>query len=166
MKIWILFFLLFNAGCGTEVGNPLTDNLSNTDEDDNNGTPSGDDSASFTTSAAQIKNVACKKLVECYGTYFDQDSCENNISGVDGFDTSFGLDSFDYADFSEIEEAEGNDEIEANSTYTTQCVSDIEALSCSDSEVINAFDSSNSSDFSNTYEVIPTRSGSCNDLYE
>lgn len=158
MKVFwgvLIIFLLFN-GCGTEVGNPIKEAT----------VPgSGEVQDPLTLTSSALRGKVCDKLVECFPSQFNADNCANIINNVDGFDDAFNLNNSSYNDYEDIEEAEKNELIEVSSTEGTQCQDDIEALSCTDSEVINAYDESNSSDYTQLYNIIPIGSGSCQDTF-
>ena len=150
MKYLLLIFLFLS--CGTETGNPI-------EEDDSGQALPGDSVDYFTFNLAD--NV-CDKLIECYSEVSDVSACIQKVLSVDGFDLALNLSST-YSDLNEIYTDEKNSTISKNSTESSQCIADIKALSCSDSEVINAFDSSSPNDYSNTANMVPTNAGSCQD---
>ena len=149
--------------CGTEVGNPLTVFQSGTDDSDE---PENNDSdASLTTFSANLEVVVCTKLSECYASTLTEKNCLSAIPAVDGFDIELGLVGANYNSLSDVKTAESNSLITPNSTSSAQCLNDIKALTCTDSEVINAYDISNPTDYSNLYLITPVGAGSCNDVF-
>ena len=134
--------------CGTEVGNPAES--SNT---------------SFTTQTTLVAQKVCKKLVECFSGSLTQESCISGIYNVDGFDNQLGLGTSSYDKLSEIINAESSSLISANSSKSSQCLIDIENLTCSSSEVTSAYSSSSANNYDNTYLIIPSNANSCNDMF-
>ena len=151
MKYLILFLLL--CSCGTETGNPIS-------EDDSGQALPGDGITYFTLTTAD--NI-CDKLIECYGEITDVSACIEKLKTIDGFDTALDLED-DYSNFNDIYLDEKNSVFTINSDYNQQCQSDINGLTCSDSEVINAYDSASPNDYSNVPNIIPVGSGSCQDV--
>jgi hypothetical protein len=145
--------------CGTEVGNPLTA-LNNEGSDD-----PVDSDASLSLFSSNLETGVCTKLFECYSSTLSKVACLNAISIVDGFDTELGLDGGNYNSLSDIKTAESSSLITPDSTSSSQCLSDISALVCTDSEVINAYDISNSTNYSSFYLIVPSGAGSCNDVF-
>ena len=153
MKTLTLITLSLFIGCGTETGNP---------NNQDSGASLG--ASELGTYAYNLLGLSCDKLVECYS--IDKDNCKNGILTQDNFDASFGLNSSDYSTFRDIIDAEVEGGISVTDAGAfTQCQTDINALACSDSEVLNAYDASDSGNYSNAYNLIPVGSGSCQDFY-
>ena len=149
MKRILIWNLILILSCGTETGNPVH----NSDLDNNN-----DESFS-----SLLLQEICEKQTSCF---IQNPSCSNLLRLQDGFDIKFGLNSSIYSTFEGIFEAVNSGEITININNQSQCLKDIKALSCTDTEVQEAFNSSNSSDYTNSYKIIPTTSNSCNDLFD
>ena len=147
MKYLLLVFLFI--GCGTETGNPIQ----------GGGLFQGGQVSLFTYRLAES---VCEKLIECYDEVISVNDCIKEVEDIDGFDIALNLDS-NYTDLNDIYIDESGSVITSSSTEAAQCITDINALSCSDSEVINAFNSSSPNDYSNTANIVPTNAGSCQD---
>jgi hypothetical protein len=153
MKGLVLIIMFILISCGTETGNPLTEPQ----------TSIGEDSPS--TKSGLVLSVACNKLYECYSGYITLSNCEIGIFAQDNFDTVLGLIDGIYLTASEIVAAEVGGKISGNQNELSQCLTDINSLSCSDNEVVNSFDINSSTDYSNAFQIIPTGAGSCNDIF-
>jgi hypothetical protein len=158
MKFIILLLSLMVSSCGTETGNPFIDYFGNTATSYNPGVV-------LNTDTAVVVYYACSKLTECNSSTLDYSDCETALLTLDTFDTELGLVDGVYTDNQAILDAEDGNTITPNETESAQCLSDLLALGCSDSEVTNAFDSNSPSDFSNAHQVIPAGAGSCNDMF-
>lgn len=146
----LLLLLLLLVGCGTETGNPITPSSPASGED---GT---------TTSTEGILEKVCEKIESCYSV--KESTCKTNTLEEDGFDDAFDI--ADYDDLQAIVDAETAGDLSVTSTSAvTQCKTDIENLSCSDSEVVNAYSTSSPNDYSNMADIIPTNAGSCQDIF-
>lgn len=165
MKVLLLLISFFVFSCGTETGNPLT---SLTSGDNNNSDPNaGNDSGELqSTKSFLIAKAVCEKIKSCYPLAADDLNCEEDILGLEGFDENLGLAADSYYDLAALMTAESDDRLTVDSNANTQCLTDLENLSCSDSEVLNAYDSSNSTDYSNFALMLPQTSGSCSDVLE
>ena len=155
MKLFLLIFILL-LGCGTEVGNPLTEYTSGTDngEDDANSVPSDDEDHPL---VARV----CGTLTRCYPSLKDQE-CREHILDVDKFDTRLGLDKDNYQNLKEITL---DTNLVVNTVNAEACLVSIEQLSCSDSEIISAYNENNPDRFDNTYKVIP-KSEDCENYFD
>ena len=149
MKYLLLVFLFI--GCGTETGNPIQE-----------GSVMPGDSTNSDLLTYRLADNVCDKLIECYDEVTSVSDCINQVLSVDGFDDALDLNS-SYSNLREIFNDERDSVLTSNSTEAAQCITDINALSCSDSEVINAFNSSSPNDYSNTPNIVPTNAGSCQD---
>lgn len=148
---YLFFILYFLMSCGTEVGNPIQDgNLQA-------GEPTG------ATTVFPILQSICDKVSECYSV--DLEVCATSSLLVDGFDSVLNLGTTNYTNLQEIVDDELLGVISANSTFETQCQSDIENLLCSDSEVIAAYNPAAPNDYSSMFRIIPIGGGSCQDVY-
>ena len=151
MKLLLLALVLIFTSCGTETGNPATESdLS-----------SGDNESSY---AESLSSKICSKLVACFSEITSTSDCMTEINDENGFDTALG--NSDYNTLSEFISAESNGSIVKNQTEATQCLSDIENLACSDTEVTSAFSSSSPNDYSNIANIVSIGSGSCQDFYQ
>jgi hypothetical protein len=156
MKLLFIICYLFLFSCGTETGNPITKT--------SNGNPdAGADQES--TASELVFGKSCDILFSCYPSSMTLSSCGVSFLAQDGFDTVLGITDGLYVTGKEIVDAERSESLTPNTTEFDQCLADIGNLSCSDNEVVNAFDDSNPSDFSNAFKIIPTGSGSCNDIF-
>lgn len=152
MKKYFLILLLL-CGCGTETGNPINSG------EFSSGT--NEDTVYFSNTLAE---TICNKLIACFSDITDLTSCKEEIENETGFDSALSLGS-SYSSLELILEAEKTSKIALNSTESAQCKTDIENLNCSDSEVINAYDSSSPSDYSQVANIIPVNAGSCQDAF-
>lgn len=153
MKIISGLILLLFISCGTETGNPLVQDATLTVDED----------ARVTTAYTVIENV-CNKLKDCYNVAYV--TCVNKSVLEDNFDSALGLNTGDYSNYNDILNAEVNNSLSVNdSAAASQCANDIKNLSCSDTEVVDAYDTNNQSDYSNVYKLIPVGAGSCQDIY-
>lgn len=165
MKGLLLLFSILVFSCGTETGNPLT---SLTSGDNNYNSPNADnDSGELqSTKSFLIAKAVCEKIKNCYLVATAGLDCEEVILGLEGFDENLGLPADSYYDLAALMTAEADDRVTVDSNANTQCLMDLDDLSCSDSEVVNAYDSSNPTDYSNFALMLPQTSGSCSDVLE
>ena len=165
MKILLLLFSILIFSCGTETGNPLT---SLTSGDNDNGDPNaGNDSGELqSTKSFLIAKSVCEKIKNCYPSTTADLNCEEDILGLEGFDENLGLPAGSYYDLTALMTAESDGRVTVDSNANTQCLTDLDDLSCSDSEVLNSYDSSNPTDYSNFALMLPQTSGSCSDVLE
>lgn len=148
-----IVFIVFSS-CGTETGNPVkTTELIGDD-------PSQGQADKYFIS--RLSDEICSKLVECFSDFTTTSSCRNIIEDLDGFDAALNLNT-SYTDLNDIYADEQTGELTVSQTEADQCESDINGLSCSDSEVTSAYSDSSSGDYSNLDNIIPVGSGSCQD---
>ncbi len=150
MKTLLLALIVALAcGCGgTNTGNPPYPANST-------GAPS--------TAAQTVLDAACAKLTACF-TSLTPAQCDSGIEAQTNLGATFGL-SAGFGSFQSIIDAETSGSIHANSTAEAQCVSDLNALSCSGNAVQSAYSASAPSDFSQVFSLFPTSPSSCKGLY-
>jgi hypothetical protein len=157
MKNSILILLMFLSSCGTETGNPIIDNLT--------GSPAQDDSTNISSYSSSLVGTICTKLVSCHSSFLTLDNCLVGTKVQSNLDTELGLTDGDYSTYQDIIDAESNSSLTTNNTEAIQCLADISIFTCSDANVLNAFNAGSPTDFSNVYKIIPTGAGSCNDFF-
>ena len=152
----IIFSLLFIVSCGTETGNPVRPS-------ELNSTPTVDEDSKTTVSYSLLAKI-CSKLKDCYTV--SEETCISSSLSSDGFDAAYNLNTSTYSTLLQIvnDEKDGKISIQ-NETSKNQCEADIDALTCSDNEIQNAYEVSAPSDFSNTDQAVPVGAGSCQDIY-
>jgi hypothetical protein len=148
IKILNLLILCICIGCGTETGNPLLD----------------PDHLNSDQPVVGLLETMCLKLSKCHaGLTFN--ICESNVLLQDNIDTAIGLGDGIYTSYQAIIDAESNGEISENRLPTVQCYLDITNMKCNDSEVTNAYDIANPTDFTSVYKLLITGAGSCQDMF-
>jgi hypothetical protein len=125
---------------GTEWGNPITD------------------------STAKVVGAVCEVISRCHAGV-SVSSCETGVMATDGIDASLGLPTAAYDSGDEVANAEEAGQLFGSTPATTACTSGIQALSCSDSSVQAAYDSSATNPYANVPGMIPTTASSCPSVF-
>lgn len=180
--IVIMFSCLAVTSCGiggTETGNPQPgaqeeggDTGGDSGGDSGDDSPSGGDEmgdnepqgAAAASSAEQILNSLCSKLVSCYETLTDT-NCKSGMLEASNIDSELGLNEGAYTSYQAIIDAEVVGEIIVDTRSVAQCQTDIEALTCTDPSVVAAFDPDDADNFNDVFRMIPNGSDSCEGVY-
>lgn len=113
----------------------------------------------MTASGKTLLKQICQTITRCHSD-LDEASCEAGVLASNGLDVQFGLPVGVYKTFAEILQAEFAGSFAANASATNSCAAALEKLSCSDPQVIGAYDKANGS-FAGLPLLIPTSPGSC-----
>jgi hypothetical protein len=150
----LLVLLIFGAGCGgTETGNPsgLTTTAGGS-------AGAGTGESPYTATPQNLVNAICALVAQCDGA--DSSACLSGILSQTNIPTALGL-SASFGTVQQMLSEYNSGTISENTTYSNQCLTDIEALSCSSSAVTSAYSSSAPTDWTKLINLIPTSSTSC-----
>lgn len=149
--LYITFFVFALCGCGTDTGNPATDPTNNASEP-----PAL--SESMTTAICQKINSCGWSPTNCQNSIYEQ----QNVAAVIGSTFSDIKSLKDI--YIEIAQGEAS-RIQFNNSNQTSCLSYIENLSCTDSALTSAYDSSRIDNFE-TIEMIFSINVNCQTIIE
>lgn len=148
------------SGKGTEIGNPWSV--------PNSGTPaSGSTTVPLAVQSTEVLDGACVTLVRCNPS-LTLSNCETGLLGAPNVVLALGLPAGSYSSLSAAQTAEAQGTVTVNSSALSNCLMDLSALSCSSSNVMNAYISTApdlTSAFVNGAEIFPNKPGSCSNLY-
>lgn len=170
--LWLLLLLSFLGSCGTEIGNPIDTidptrdtNVDDTTDDGNDDDDDDDDDdggkVQSGSAISQISSAVCNKLAECNSDITGTSTCLSALGSVDGFDVAFDFTS-DYTDLDAIDSAVTSGGITFSNTDLSACLSEINDLSCSSTEVTSAYD--NKKLYTDAAEII-VFGGQCEALF-
>lgn len=161
----LMIFLLtcgLLSGCGgdacggTETGNPTCSAVTEDGEGTSDSGEDGDDGeiqAESLSATEELLYWLCSAVKSCYST-FDYSSCTDAAASDENLLSAFGADTGVYADFDELQDAIDSNTVEVDGTVFSDCIDAIDALSCSEIQVANAF-TENSSDYSHLSGIVP-----------
>ena len=133
----LLFVLL--AACGTETGNP---GFSGTTPERAIPTLNPPNSDKTMDTAQQIASKICIKLETCYGS-LESDACQTSVMAVAGLAPALG-----FSAHSTLNEVLNDTTKTTNADQLLNCLTEMEALSCSSAVVTSAYVTSSPNDFS------------------
>ena len=120
---------------GTVTGNPLTP----------------------TNASSEILFAICSVLDRCQAQV-PFNTCMTGVAATDGIGVTLGLPAGAYDPYSSIETAEANGKLAANLTNTNTCIDTINNLSCTNPNVLNAYNPANPNPFAGVPGMVPTQS--------
>lgn len=161
-----LIIFLFLTGCmnrgGTDTGNPSPESSNPCAI---KATSTKQEMLPDETGAAEILNVLCSKLTECFPD-LTESACNEGLLGTTNIDTELGITEETVSSYQEIITLEAEAILQADSTSLDQCLTDLTSFSCEAEVISNSFNPSNSSDFSHVVTLIDAAFESCSVVYE
>ncbi|MEM7646711.1 MAG: hypothetical protein AAF203_07375 [Pseudomonadota bacterium] len=146
MRLLLCLLLTACLNDGTDTGNP--------------GLIEGDPMDGVTSSfLTQFADSICMRLGECEGGPLS--GCRSDLFDQDNIDTEIGVGDLDYPTLGDINTAQVMGDLTGNTDDLITCIQDIEALSCSDSDVMNAYDPMASNPYVGVATIIP---GTCSTI--
>jgi hypothetical protein len=147
MRVLIVLLILFAAGCakGTGTGNPY----------ENSNPASGNTPLPVPANSVSgdvFVNV-CMNIQRCHPEAA-ADSCDQTIEYMTTFGDKVGLGAGSTATVSEIILLEGQGQITSNISAGIACISAMNALSCTDSNMMAAFDAAALNPFANSPNIL------------
>jgi hypothetical protein len=135
------------VACGTEGGNPVT-------SEDLRSAPA----------ASGIAVAICARLTACHPSALTVAQCQSRLLASNVIETELGLLALGRS-YAAIIEGEGAGTLVADAAAGAACASQIDALSCGDPAVTQAFDPAQPSDLSAIDRIVPTAAGGCPDVF-
>ncbi len=116
----------------------------------------------YTSTPQNLVDAICAVAAQCDGA--DSSACLSGILSQTNIPTALGL-SAGFGTVQQMLNEYSNGLISQNVAYANQCLTDLQALSCSSAAVTGAYSSSAPSNWSNLANMIPTSSTSCGGVF-
>src|SRR3989339_746808 len=112
-----------------------------------------------------LREIVCDKIIFCYPGAISQLSCNSELGKITNIDTVLGLTPDTYQNFNETINAMYKNESLINLTARNNCETEIRALTCDSSEVVNSYDAETPLDLSFAFNIFPPTEASCPDIF-
>lgn len=136
----ILILVLFVAACGTDSGNP--------EEVDT--PPQSSIISDF------IGGQICQKIATCFSTSLTE--CQSKLMSADNLTSELGVNTTVYPNLGLLLDKVADQTLQINTTHKSLCHTAISNLSCGDTLVQQAYDSSDIENLDNTYYLLQSSS--------
>lgn len=154
IKVFLPILFLMTTGCGIRFLGT------------NTGNPPGIDSSSPAVpyeGALKLGSSICSKISSCYpASAFN--TCLQSVVNISGYTSEMGVTASTYPTLTDLRNAELALQVTANTTNFDSCIQAIEALSCADSNVQNAYSIATPNAYTAT-NLLFRSSGSCTQIY-
>ncbi|MBT4761956.1 MAG: hypothetical protein HOO06_09690 [Bdellovibrionaceae bacterium] len=149
-----------DSNCGTVTGNPFSCAKEKIPSHANTGSPIITDY--FSTS---LRSFTCQRISTCHNN-ITATECNNEFLNITNIDTEIGLSSGVYTSFSDIQVAEQNNNISANVTQGNLCLTELNTITCENTLMQNAYDSTALSPLEGVAQLISQGTTSCQATFQ